>query len=39
VEAWYRAGETEAARKAAKRYLKRFPKGPRTDAVRSYGGF
>jgi transmembrane sensor len=38
VESWSRAGEPGLARERANEYIKRFPKGRRLKAVRSFGG-
>jgi transmembrane sensor len=38
VEAWSRAGETEAARRQALSYTRRYPRGHRVHAVRRFGG-
>ena len=37
VEAWSRAGETEAARERALTYTRRYPQGHRAHAVRRFG--
>ncbi len=38
VEAWFRAGETDRAKKAARQYLRQYPTGDRVDMVRAFGG-
>jgi TolA-binding protein len=38
VEAWSRAKEAKRASEAARRYLMRYPKGDRVNAVRAFGG-
>lgn len=38
VEAWSRAGAQARAREAAEEYVRRYPKGARTDQVRKMGG-
>lgn len=38
VEAWSRAGDTERASEAARRYMARYPNGRRARAVQRYGG-
>jgi transmembrane sensor len=38
VEAWSRAGEMTRAKRAALQYVNRYPKGPRVDVVRAFGG-
>jgi len=38
VEAWAKAGEADEARKAAERYLERYPDGKHTAVVKLRGG-
>jgi transmembrane sensor len=38
VEAWYRSGAKEMARKRAEKYLEEYPDGYRAKVVRRYGG-
>lgn len=38
VEAWSRAGSSEKAHEGAARYLRLYPQGRRSDAVRRFGG-
>lgn len=38
VEAWFHAGETARARRAAEEYVRSWPTGSRLRAVRHFGG-
>jgi transmembrane sensor len=38
AQAWSEAGQRERAAEAARRYLERYPDGPRRQAVRRFGG-